>query len=90
MEQQRTMTIEEQEAARHVRLNEVGTMPPCPFCQRLRVERGDYIRCNPCGINWLQGTDWSRRPQYGLAKSTTVSPTPTAINGAALSASENK
>src|ERR1700687_5287938 len=32
---------------------EVGTAPDCPFCQRPRVRRGDYIRCNPCGVNWL-------------------------------------
>jgi hypothetical protein len=51
--EQRTLTFEEQEANRRERLAEVGTMPPCPFCQRPRVERSDYLRCNPCGINWL-------------------------------------
>ena len=35
------------------RLSEVGTEPPCPFCRRPRVSRSDYIRCNPCGVNWL-------------------------------------
>jgi ribosomal protein L37AE/L43A len=35
------------------RKNEVGTEPPCPFCQTPRVSRTDYIRCNPCGVNWL-------------------------------------
>lgn len=27
---------------------------PCPFCQRPRSQRSDYIRCQPCGVNWLQ------------------------------------
>ena len=47
------LTYEQQEANRQDRLNEVGTEPPCPFCQRPRVLRSDYIRCNPCGVNWL-------------------------------------
>ena len=38
---------------REERLNEVGTEPPCPFCQKPRVTRSNYIRCNPCGVNWL-------------------------------------
>jgi ribosomal protein L37AE/L43A len=32
---------------------EVGTMPPCPFCRKPRVARSDYLRCNLCGVNWL-------------------------------------
>ena len=48
-----TMTHEQQEAARRERLAEVGTEPPCPFCQKPRVSRSDYIRCNKCGANWL-------------------------------------
>ena len=32
---------------------EVGEEPNCPFCQTPRVRRSDYIRCNPCGVNWL-------------------------------------
>jgi hypothetical protein len=47
------LTYEEQELNRQERLNEVGTEPPCPLCQRPRVSRTDYIRCNRCGINWL-------------------------------------
>lgn len=47
------LTVEQQEQARQERMNEVGTEPPCPFCGRLRVSRSDYIRCNPCGVNWL-------------------------------------
>jgi hypothetical protein len=39
---------------REERMNEVGTEPTCPFCQRPRVTRSDYIRCNRCGVNWLQ------------------------------------
>jgi uncharacterized Zn finger protein (UPF0148 family) len=48
------LTIEEAELNRQDRLNEVGTMPACPLCGRPRVQRSDYIRCNPCGKNWLQ------------------------------------
>ena len=47
------LTLEQQEANRQDRMNEVGTEPPCPFCRRPRVKRSDYIRCNPCAINWL-------------------------------------
>ncbi len=47
---------------REERLNEVGTMPPCPFCQKPRVQRSDYVRCNPCGTNWLEGEDLSKNP----------------------------
>lgn len=50
-----TMTREE-------RLNEVGTMPPCPMCGRPRVERSCYIRCNPCALNWENGSDLSQHP----------------------------
>jgi len=49
------LTFEEQEAARQERLNEPGTEPPCPLCQRPRVKRSDYIRCNRCGLNWTNG-----------------------------------
>lgn len=86
----RRMTYEEQEQARAERLAEVGTMPPCPFCGRPRVERSDYIRCNPCGINWIEGTDWGKRPHYGLARSTPERVTPTGPIVDALSANENK
>ena len=48
-----SMTINEQEAARQERLSEVGTLSPCPFCGKARVQRNTYVRCNPCGINWL-------------------------------------
>lgn len=51
------------EQARQAYLNEVGTMPPCPFCQKPRVQRSDYVRCNPCGINWLAGEDLNRNPK---------------------------
>ena len=35
------------------RRNEVGTEGPCPFCQRPRLRRSDYVRCTPCATNWL-------------------------------------
>ena len=47
------LTYPDQEANRKDRLNEVGTEPDCPFCKKPRVSRSDYIRCNLCGINWL-------------------------------------
>jgi ribosomal protein L37AE/L43A len=42
---------------------EVGTEPPCPFCQKPRVPRSGYIRCNPCGINWFDGEDLAKDPK---------------------------
>lgn len=54
MEHFKMVTREETEGAKAERLAEVGTMPPCPFCKRPRVQRSTYIRCNPCGTNWLQ------------------------------------
>jgi hypothetical protein len=47
------LTYEDQELNRLDRLSEVGTEPPCPFCGRAMVLRSDYIRCLPCGVNWL-------------------------------------
>ena len=49
----RTLTFEEQELNRKERLNEVGTEPPCPWCGKPRVLRGDYVRCNQHITNWL-------------------------------------
>lgn len=56
-------TVQQQEAARQEYLGEVGTELPCPFCRRPRVRRSDYVRCNPCGTNWLEGEDLSRNPK---------------------------
>ena len=47
------LSYEEQEALREMRRNEPGALSPCPFCQTPRVQRSDYVRCNLCGINWL-------------------------------------
>ena len=55
--------VEYMKLTRKDRLNEVGTEPPCPHCQRPRVKRSDYIRCNPCGANWMDGEDIFRNPQ---------------------------
>ena len=41
------------QASRQAVMDETGDMPPCPFCQRARVQRSDYLRCCRCGINWL-------------------------------------
>lgn len=27
---------------------------PCPFCGKPRSQRSDYVRCQSCGVNWLQ------------------------------------
>ena len=47
------MLMEKFEQERERVRDEVGTEEPCPFCGRPRVRRSDYIRCNPCGTNWL-------------------------------------
>jgi hypothetical protein len=63
MDENMMMSYREQEAARQERLTEAGTMPPCPLCQKPRVQRSDYIRCNPCGVNWLNGEDIDKNPK---------------------------
>ena len=63
-----TMRYEEQEAARRERLNEVGTEAPCPMCGRARVKRSDYIRCNPCGMNWSVGEDLNRDARFSRVR----------------------
>lgn len=67
------MSYEEQEAARQERLSEVGTEMPCPFCNRPRVKRSDYIRCNPCGTNWLEGEDITQDPRKSRRTRATAS-----------------
>lgn len=56
------MELEDQETARQERLSEAGTMPACPMCGKPRVQRSDYIRCNPCGMNWSEGQAIDRHP----------------------------
>jgi hypothetical protein len=53
LEKMKVLTEAEREARRQAILNEVGSEPPCPFCWVPRVSRSNYIRCNRCGINWL-------------------------------------
>lgn len=67
-----TMVYEEQEAVRRERLAEVGTEPTCPFCQRPRVRRSDYIRCNREGINWLDGEDLTKDPRLSRMRITAL------------------
>jgi Zn-finger nucleic acid-binding protein len=62
------LTYEQQEQNRQDRLSEVGTLPPCPMCGVLRVQRTDYIRCNPCGVNWLNGEDLDKNPKIARYK----------------------
>lgn len=63
METMPMLTEAQREAGRQARLNEKGTEPPCPFCNRPRVKRSDYIRCNGCGVNWLAGEDITHDPR---------------------------
>lgn len=35
---------------------------PCPFCGKPRSQRSDYVRCQSCGVNWLQ--DEMSLPNY--------------------------
>lgn len=49
--------------AREIAIGGDLTDLPCPFCHLPRCQRSDYIRCQKCGINWLQGEDLSRDPR---------------------------
>jgi hypothetical protein len=98
--EQRTMSYEEQEAARRERLAEVGTLSPCPMCQTPRCLRTDYVRCNRCGVNWLDGEDLGRNPRserwekllasLGAPSIRSTGISRTAPDGSASSAIENK
>lgn len=74
---------------REERVNEPGTMPPCPFCEKPRVKRSDYVRCNPCGLNWLEGEDLSlnpylsREPYLSWKRTQGTGSTKTAASGSA-------
>ena len=54
--------VEYMSLTREQRLAEKGSEPPCPFCGRARVSRSDYIRCNRCGLNWMNGEDINLNP----------------------------
>lgn len=56
-------TAELMSQTRAQRLAEVGTEAACPFCRRPRVLRSDYVRCLPCGVNWLAGEDLEHDPK---------------------------
>jgi hypothetical protein len=58
MEVPKMLTLAEQEEAHRLRKSEVGTEAGCPFCGVARVSRSDYIRCNGCGVNWLEEEMW--------------------------------
>lgn len=77
------LTFAEQEAMRAQALSEVGTMPPCPMCQRPRVQRSDYVRCNPCGMNWLNGEDITRDARLSRAPLPGIKPSKSETNGGA-------
>ena len=51
---------------------------PCPFCGLPRSQRSDYIRCQPCGVNWLPGEDLSRDPRltrdFGIIRPPATTP----------------
>lgn len=82
---EKMMTYEQQEAERQERLSEVGTEPPCPWCNRPRVRRSDYTRCNPCGTNWLDGEDLTKDPR--LSRTPIIGRVLTATSGGAPTAS---
>jgi ribosomal protein L37AE/L43A len=58
----KALTAEEQELLRAARMGEKCEELPCPFCRRPRVKRSAYIRCNRCGLNWLDGQDLMLHP----------------------------
>lgn len=35
---------------------------PCPLCGKPRSQRSDYVRCSPCGMNWMEGEDLNKSP----------------------------
>lgn len=56
--------------------NKVGgdlTDLPCPFCKKPRSQRSTYIRCQPCGINWLAGEDPATDPRIDRFKQVVAS-----------------
>lgn len=55
--------LEVMHMSREERLAEGGTLAACPMCGVLRVQRSDYIRCNPCGVNWLAGENLDAHPK---------------------------
>jgi ribosomal protein L37AE/L43A len=60
------------------RMSEVGDEPDCPLCGKPRVARSTYIRCHPCGKNWVNGVDIFKHPHIKA----TVSATPAEDAGA--------
>lgn len=59
---------------------------PCPFCKRPRSRRSDYVRCAPCGTNWLDGEDLSRDPRIDRKAKIF----PTTVTASSMSATEGK
>ena len=53
-------------------MREVGTLAPCPKCSTPRVQRSDYIRCNTCGLNWLDGEDLNSDPRIARVRANAV------------------
>ena len=49
------LTEEARVELRRANVDEVGTESPCPFCGKPRLRRTTYVRCTPCGTNWLDG-----------------------------------
>ncbi len=62
---------------------------PCPFCNKPRSQRSDYVRCSPCGLNWLDGEDLqknpllSREPYLSGARNRATAASKTEQNGSA-------
>lgn len=62
------------------RVSEHGDEPECPFCHNPRVTRSSYVRCNPCGMNWMDGSDIFQHPHMKAI----ASGTPAVASGAPI------
>lgn len=49
---------------------EPGTLQPCPMCGTPLCQRSVYVRCNPCGLNWENGSDLTKHPRHSQKKET--------------------
>lgn len=71
---------------REDRLAEKGSGPLCPFCQKPRVARSVYLRCNPCGMNWGQGQDIFKHPHTQIVAQKDIGSTRQGMDGTARTA----
>lgn len=59
------LALEAEHKLREAELEAGGDLKtlPCPYCNRPRFARSDYIRCGICGMNWPKGYDYDKHPQ---------------------------